>query len=129
MTWWPFVSRERFDDQRADLNRLRDELAFEREQREKLWNWINWRIGGGVAYDTTKLPEAYQPKTVAAHPAASGDGPKAVPQGPRSGKQARRELALFEVKQQERLEELQGHSRRLVHCRSYKGFYRWSWRL
>jgi hypothetical protein len=111
----PFVSRERFDDQRVDLNRLRDDLDFERARNQKLWNFLNWRVGGGVAFDPDLLPEAYQPhKPIAGRPPEqAGEASKALVNAARAPKQARRELALFEVQQQQKLEEMQGHSRPL----------------
>jgi hypothetical protein len=58
----PFVSRERFNEKRDELERVRAELAAERDRSFRLFNWATWRVGGGVAFDTTMLPEAYQPK-------------------------------------------------------------------
>jgi hypothetical protein len=103
---WPFVSRERYDERVADLAAARAELAQERERNQRLWNFLNGRVGGGVAFDTNMLPDAYQPRGGAAPAkaaASEGAGAEAI-RGVRAPGQARRELAKFEKDKQEEFE-------------------------
>lgn len=98
---FPFVSRDRYEEQRAELERVRAELATEREHSERLWNFLNWRTAGGVAFDTTRLPEPYQPRAVAPQPVVTGDEAAKDPiQAFRAPGQARKDLAKFEIQQE-----------------------------
>lgn len=103
---WPFVSRERFDDQRTELDRVRAELAAERDKNQRLWNFLNWRVGGGVAFDTSQLPEAYQPRAVAPKSATAAEDTAKTTRAVRAPGQARSEIAMFEVRQQAELNRL-----------------------
>jgi len=94
---WPLVSRERYDEQRIELERTRVELAAARDRNFRLFNWTMWRIGGGVAFDTSLLPEQYQPHAAApAGDAKITETMRAV----RAPGQARRDISKFEVQQE-----------------------------
>jgi len=93
----PFVSRDRFEEVRADL------LA-EREYSKRLWNFLVWRTGGGVAFDVSVLPEAYQPRPVPATPPADGTAARPT-QAVRGPGQARRDIALFDAQRAEEYED------------------------
>jgi len=98
---FPFVSRERYEEQRMNLDRARAELADERDRNFRLFNWTMWRIGGGVAFDTSLLPEQYQPKASApAHDAKVTETMRAV----RAPGQSRRDISKFEVDQERHFE-------------------------
>ncbi len=106
MFTWPFVSRERYDERVADLAAARAELTAERERNQKLWNFLNWRVGGGVAFDTNMLPDAYQPKSAAAPAKAvnpDGSGVEAM-RAVRAPGQARRDIAKYEVEREQEFE-------------------------
>lgn len=105
----PFVSRARFEDQRAELERLRGELQRSTEAREKLWNFLVWRVGG-VAVDVSALPEAYQPKPV--QPVAACDTTKVT--GKPTTHDVRSTLAEFEVKREGEYLEKAGVPRRPI---------------
>jgi hypothetical protein len=90
-----WVSRERYEEQRAELERTRAELAGERDRNFRLFNWTMWRIGGGVAFDTSILPEQYQPK--AAAPAANDAKVTETMRAVRAPGQSRRDIAKFET--------------------------------
>jgi hypothetical protein len=78
MNWWPFVSRARFEDQRAELERVRAELRHAVERSEKLWNVMLFRMGG-VIVDVDTLPLPYQPRAAeAARAKTEGAKPKQV---------------------------------------------------
>lgn len=103
---WPFVSRARFEDQHTELARVREELATERDRGLKMWNWITFRgIPGGMAFDPSLLPVVYQPKIAAPAQPRPGDDAEKMAQQPRN---ARKNIALFEVKRQQELERLEG---------------------
>ena len=102
MNWeWPWVSRERLDEKTTEIMELRSELAVERQANRKLYNFMIWRTGGGVAPDLSLLPEAYRPQPQA--PAMeSKNGPQPV-QRRRPG-QARYDIAQFEVNKEMELQ-------------------------
>ena len=104
---FPFVSRERLSEAQAEVTRLRDELAKERERNQKLWNFLNWRVGGGVAFDTSMLPEPYQPR-VGGPTQKTEDAAAQVLRNVRAPGQARRDLAKFEVQQQQDFDRTKG---------------------
>jgi hypothetical protein len=108
--WW--VSRELYEETKADLSRARAELGAERTENRKLWNFLQWRTAGGVAFDTTQLPEAYQPKLAAA---AHDDDEKPSTQAPRTPRGARAMLASFEADRQSELDRRSGTPRQLPH--------------
>lgn len=99
---WPFVSRERYDERVEEIKTLRAELASERQDNKRLWNYLNWRVGGGVAFDTTMLPEAYQPvPRAAAAPKTDGaTGMESLLDAHAPGA-VRKVLAKFETIQQQ----------------------------
>lgn len=90
----PWVSRERFDEQRAEIERLRTELKQVAEAKEKLWNVMLWRMGG-VIVDVEALPNVYQPK-----PAPENKGEIAKPATATMPRDVRTTLAKFEVKRE-----------------------------
>lgn len=96
---FPFVSRERFNDERAEVARLRSEVEKERAHNQRLWNFLNWRVGGGVAFDTALLPEAYQPRAAAvAQDAVREEGkPKSSQPVKLASWQARGKIGEFEA--------------------------------
>lgn len=96
MTWGLPVSRERYDERCMELATARAELAAERERYQDLYNWIVWRVGGGVAPSTSRLPEAYQPKTSVTPTPVKDEATKLI-HGKRAPGQARIDLAEFEV--------------------------------
>jgi hypothetical protein len=101
---WPFISRERYDERVEDIRTLRAELGFERERNQRLWNFLNWRTAGGVAFDTSMLPEPYQPLPRGTQPEKSeGAGVEAI-RAVRGPGQARRDLAKFEKDAQQDFE-------------------------
>jgi hypothetical protein len=93
---FPFVSRERYDEQRVELERTRAELAAERDRTQHLWNFLNWRTAGGVAFDTSMLPEPYQPKAAAPTSDATAAADKVI-RAARAPGQVRRDLSKFEL--------------------------------
>lgn len=97
---FPFVSRERYEEQRMNLDRARGELADERDRNFRLFNWTMWRIGGGVAFDTSLLPEQYQPKAAAP---VTEEKENAALHAVRAPGQARRDISKFEVEQEQAL--------------------------
>ena len=99
----PWVSRERYDELHADLERTRAELASERDRSFRLFNFLNWRTAGGVAFDTSMLPEAYQPTAQAAAPANDSKTAETM-RAVRAPGQARRDISKFEVEQERALE-------------------------
>jgi hypothetical protein len=100
---WPLVSRERYDERVADIQSLRTELAAERERNQRLWNFLNWRTAGGVAFDTNMLPDAYQPRVATVTPKTEGAGVETI-RGVRGPGQARRDLGLWEADRQQDFE-------------------------
>lgn len=108
MSWWPFVSRERYDEQRAEVERLRRELKQAVEAKEKLWNFLVWRVGGGVAVDVNSLPEQYQPKHQV-FPSEPADEKKTEAlKSVATPRSVRRDLASFEVRQEGEMLRKQG---------------------
>lgn len=108
MSWFPFVSRDRFDEKAAEARELRSELAQERANLARLNNWLVWRLGG-VAPDVGLLPEAYQPKAPA--PVTdSKNGPQSVPNRRRPG-QARYDISTFENDREKELAAMEGRFR------------------
>lgn len=97
---FPFVSRERYEEQRTELDFTRAELVTERDRNQRLWNFLNWRTAGGVAFDTSILPEAYQPKAAAPVTEAKEN---AALHAVRAPGQSRRDIAKFEVEQEQAL--------------------------
>ena len=99
---WPFISRERYQERTAELDRLRAELEKERAEHKQLQNWLTWRLGG-IAPDPGLLPEEYRRKQIAASPAKDED---ATPS--RLRRPVRQELSLFEVRREAEFERLRG---------------------
>lgn len=91
------VSRDRYNEQSAELARVRGELEKERDRGQRLWNFLLWRVGGGVALDTSLLPESYQPLARTAAVADTDEATKNTIRAARAPGQARREIAQFEV--------------------------------
>jgi hypothetical protein len=104
---FPFVSRERLNDKQRELDALRDELATVRQQHADLWNFVVWRTGGGVAFDTSRLPAAYQPQASMPVTAEKADGTQAAPPSKMPGA-VRRQIATFEQGQQTEADKLEG---------------------
>jgi hypothetical protein len=96
---WPFVSRDRYDEQTQELARVRCELVSARAEHLRLWNWTMWRVSG-FAPDTTTLPEAYQPKPV---PQKAATEKTEMPAMPKSARAVRSDLAKFTAKREEEM--------------------------
>lgn len=97
---WPFVSRDRFEEKAAELDRVRQELSTLQTEHKRLQNWVTWRVGGGVAPEPEWLPAQYQPKTYSAVPlqkAGNDDEAQLPEKAPVAPRQARSALAKFET--------------------------------
>lgn len=102
---FPFVSRERLKEKQLELDAARAELASVRQQHADLWNFTLW-LRGGVAFDTSRLPAAYQPQTPTAQPVNKSETPAGAPS--KMPGAVRRGIANYEQEKQDEADRLEG---------------------